>query len=112
MRHLLPEDSAYESVEEIRMAGGRATALSHQLLLLSRTPPIQLKALNLNAVILQVQRMLRSVIGEDIRWDASLSPSLGTVTADIRQIEQILMDLITDAHDSMPTGLHIANRDG
>jgi PAS domain S-box-containing protein len=97
-------DPLYDSVTEIRIAGERAAALSRQLLVLSRKQVVQPKDVNLNDIIVEVERMLGRVIGEDIRLECVLSPCLGSVLADPGQLHQVLMNLAINARDAMPTG--------
>ncbi len=97
-------DPMHDSVTEIRIAGERAAALSRQLLVLSRKQVIQPKDVNLNDIIVEVERMLGRVIGEDIRLECVLSPCLGSVLADPGQLHQVLMNLAINARDAMPTG--------
>lgn len=91
-------------VEEIRRAGLRSRALTHQLLAFSRQQSQQLQILDLNMVITTLERMLRRVIGEDIELATELAPNLGAVRVDPGQIEQVLMNLVVNARDAMPAG--------
>ncbi len=101
----LPADHAlHELVSEIRTAGERAAALSGQLLVLSRKQVVQAREVNLNDIIAEVEKMLGRVIGEDIRLESVLNPSLGCVLADAGQLHQILMNLAVNARDAMPGG--------
>jgi PAS domain S-box-containing protein len=104
LRELLPGDPMHESVSEIRQAGKRATELVKQLLLLSRQQVTQTNEVNLNDIITEVGRMLARVIGEDIRLEFALSPSLGWIMADPGQLHQVLMNLAVNARDAMPGG--------
>ena len=101
---LPPDDALRELVSEIRTAGERAAALSGQLLVLSRKQVVQAREVNLNDIIAEVEKMLGRVIGEDIRLESVLSPSLGCVLADPGQLHQILMNLAVNARDAMPGG--------
>jgi PAS domain S-box-containing protein len=92
------------SVEQIEQAANRAAALTHQLLAFSRRQVLQPKALSLNAVIGDLEKMLRRVIGEDVDMSARLAPNLGTVRADRSQMEQVIMNLVVNARDAMPNG--------
>ena len=104
IQELPPDGASYESATEIRTAGERAAALSAQLLLLSRKQVVQRKEVNLNEIIVEVERMLGRVIGEDIRLESVLSPDLGLVLADPGQLHQVLMNLAVNARDAMPGG--------
>jgi PAS domain S-box-containing protein len=91
-------------IEEIHKAGERAAALTRQLLAFSRKQVLQPRVLDLNDLVVDVQKMLGRLIGEDIQLFTTLSPSLGRVKADPGQIEQILVNLAVDARDAMPDG--------
>ena len=104
LKQLTPADPMHENVTEIRKAGQRAAELVRQLLLLSRKQVIQASEVNLNDIITEVEKMLARVIGEDIRLESVLSPSLGCVLADPGQLHQVLMNLAVNARDAMPGG--------
>jgi PAS domain S-box-containing protein len=91
-------------VEEIRKAGERATSLTRQLLAFSRQQVLRPKALDFNAAVADIDRMLRRLIGEDIDLVTVLKPGLGNVMADPGQIEQVIMNLVVNARDAMPRG--------
>jgi two-component system cell cycle sensor histidine kinase/response regulator CckA len=104
LRKLPQDDPLHEFCSEIRAAGERATTLSGQLLVLSRKRAVQVKTVNLNDVIVEVEKMLGRVIGEDVRLETILSPSLGCVLADDGQLHQVVMNLAVNARDAMPHG--------
>ena len=104
LQQITPEDPIQEPISEIRKAGARAAALSRQLLVLSREQVVRPKVFDLNEVIGEVEKMLGGVLGEDIRIETSLSPSLGSIRADAGQFHQVLMNLIVNARDAMPGG--------
>ena len=94
----------HEAVQEILKAGRRAASLTRQLLAFSRQQVLEPKALNLNDIVVDTERMLRRVVGEDIEFETRFASDLGTVKADPGQIEQILMNLVVNARDAMPEG--------
>ena len=103
--HRLPEYSTLRrDVEEIRKAGDRAAALTHQLLAFSRRQVLQPKVLDLNAVVTNMGQMLRRLVGENVELSTDLSPSLSRVKADPGQIEQVIVNLAINARDAMPDG--------
>ncbi|HXJ78794.1 MAG TPA: PAS domain S-box protein [Candidatus Methylomirabilis sp.] len=101
---LVPDDPKRGDVEEIRAAAQRAAALTRQLLAFSRRQVLQVKVLDLNTVVRTLERMLRRLMGEDVRLELALSADLGAVRADPAQIEQVIMNLAVNARDAMPAG--------
>src|SRR2546425_1680239 len=95
---------ARKNVEQIKKAGRRAATLTRQLLAFSRRQVLQLKVLDLNAVVTNFEAMLQPLIGEDILLEAVLQPRLGLVKVDPGQIEQIILNLTVNARDAMPEG--------
>jgi PAS domain S-box-containing protein len=93
-----------DSVEEIDKAARRAVTLTGQLLAFSRKQVLQLKVLDLNAILADMETMLRRVIGEDIRLVTLPGPDLGRVKADPMQLEQVIMNLAVNARDAMAGG--------
>ena len=91
-------------VEEILNAGKRAAALTTRLLAFSRRQMLQPEIVDPNAIVSNIERMLRSVITEDIEFKGALDPNVGKVKADPNQVEQILINLAANARDAMPHG--------
>jgi len=91
-------------LEEVRRAGQRAAALTRQLLAFSRKEIIQPRVMDLGEVVVDIQTMLRRLIGEDIElvMRPSVEPEL--VKADPGQVEQVVMNLVLNARDAMPHG--------
>ena len=104
MRQLPPADPLRRRVEGIKNAGERAASLTRQLLAFSRKQVLQPKALDLNSVVIETNKMLRRLIGEDIDLLTVLEPSLGQIKADPGQIDQVLINLSVNARDAMPKG--------
>lgn len=104
LKNSLANDAAYESVDQIEKAAGRASALTRQLLTFSRKQSLQLRLLDLNAVIAGIQEFLQRLIGEDIALTVDLDPLLPLVRADSGQVEQALMNLAANARDAMAGG--------
>ncbi len=104
LNQLDANDPLRRNAEEIQKAAERATALTQQLLAFSRKQVLQPKVLDLNAVVTDVEKMLRRLIGEDIELTAVLDLALGRVKADPGQIEQIILNLAVNARDAMPQG--------
>lgn len=90
--------------EEILKAANRAAALTHQLLAFSRRQMSQPRLLDINSVIRDAVKMIGRLIGEDVELTVKLQPGIGTVRADPRQIEQVILNLATNSRDAMPIG--------
>ncbi len=104
LEQLRAGDPLRENLQEIVEAGRRSAALTRQLLAFSRKQTLQPKVFDLNAVILNLQKMLRRLIGEDIELNLPGAREPAPVLADPGQIEQAIMNLVVNARDAMPHG--------
>ncbi len=101
----LPEDHARrKDVEQIRKAADRGAQLTRQLLSFGQTPTLQARALELSSVVASMEGLLQRLVGADIRLRTRLRPGLGEVKMDPTQLEQILVNLVLNARDAMPSG--------
>ncbi|MDD5543213.1 MAG: PAS domain S-box protein [Acidobacteriia bacterium] len=97
-------DPLRKNVQEIIKAGERAAGLTNQLLAFSRKQVLQPVPLNLNAVVSDMDKMLRRLIGEDVELILKLNAKIGSVRADVGQMGQIIMNLAINSRDAMPHG--------
>jgi two-component system cell cycle sensor histidine kinase/response regulator CckA len=88
----------------IQQAADRATTLTRQLLAFSRKQLLELKVVDVNAIVQDMERLLRPLIGENVEFIASLAPDAAHTRADAGQLEQVLMNLVVNAKDAMPSG--------
>ncbi|MCH8745851.1 MAG: PAS domain S-box protein, partial [Chloroflexi bacterium] len=93
-----------DHLQEIKKAADRAANLTGQLLAFSRQQVIEPKVLDLNDVVINLGKMLRRLIGEDIELITLPATELDLVKADPGQIEQVLLNLAVNARDAMPDG--------
>jgi PAS domain S-box-containing protein len=104
LQKLAPSDPSFRRVEQIYEAGKRGASLTEQILAFSRQQIMRLTTLDLNSVVEKFSNMIESLIGEDVTLVRRLDPTLGLVSADAGQIEQVLMNLVVNARDAMPQG--------
>ncbi len=109
----LPRDHAAEGdLAEIERQCQRAAALVRQLLAFARKQPLARRTLSLNEVVLDVESLLRRVIGEHVRFAVELQPDVWAISGDSAQLEQVLMNLCINARDAMPEGGRLTVRTG
>jgi PAS domain S-box-containing protein len=99
-----PGDPLVEDLREIRDAGERAAGLTRQLLAFSRKQILRPVALDVNATIRDMARMLERLIGEDVDLVIACDPDAGHVMVDPSQLEQVIANLAVNARDAMPRG--------
>jgi len=98
------DDRRREDVDEIRKAAQRAAALTRQLLAFSRKQVLEPRSLDVNALVDNMDKMLRPLLGEHIALRAVPAADLHAVRADPNQIEQVILNLAINARDAMPKG--------
>jgi two-component system cell cycle sensor histidine kinase/response regulator CckA len=94
----------HSKVQSIQQAADRAATLTRQLLAFSRKQLLELKVVDVNTVIGDMERLLRPLIGENIELITHLAPDAGHTRADAGQLEQVIMNLVVNAKDAMPEG--------
>jgi len=97
-------DPIHAKIEAIQQAAARATVLTKQLLAFSRKPVLDLKPVDINGVVTDMERLLRPLTGENIELITRLAPDLGRTRADAGQIEHVVMNLVVNSRDAMPKG--------
>ena len=101
---LKSSEELQSKAEAIQQAADRATTLTRQLLAFSRKQLLELKVVDVNAIVSDMERLLRPLIGETIELSTHLKPDVGHTRADAGQLEQVIMNLVVNARDAMPTG--------
>jgi len=99
-----PSDPIHGYAQQIASAVDRAAGLTRQLLAFSRQQVLQARVVNLNTLLHDFERLLRRMVGEDIEMRTIFDPDLGNVRVDPGQMEQVVMNLVTNARDAMPEG--------
>jgi two-component system cell cycle sensor histidine kinase/response regulator CckA len=104
LEQLDKSSDAHRKIQSIQQAADRAATLTRQLLAFSRKQLLELKVVDVNTVIGDMERLLRPLIGENIELITRLSPDTGHTRADAGQLEQVIMNLVVNAKDAMPDG--------
>ncbi len=104
LEQLRENDPLLAKVQAIQQAADRATTLTRQLLAFSRKQLLELKVVDVNAIVADMERLLRPLIGENIDLTTKLASNIGHTRADAGQLEQVIMNLVVNAKDAMPTG--------
>jgi PAS domain S-box-containing protein len=104
LRDLPPESRAVARVEQIQKAAERATSLTRQLLAFSRQQVLQPRPVDVNAVVTDLDQMLRRLLGSDVEIVTSLAAGLAPALVDPSQLQQVVLNLVVNARDAMPQG--------
>jgi two-component system, cell cycle sensor histidine kinase and response regulator CckA len=99
-----PGNRQADSIAQIKSAADRAAGITRQLLAFSRKQVLTPRIINLNDIMLNLDSLLRRLIGEDVEVITMPANDLGSVRADPSQIEHVLMNLALNARDAMPNG--------
>lgn len=98
------ETKPHTYFKRIKEAADRAAGLTRQILAFSRNQVLEMKSSDLNEIVTNFQHMVQRLIGEDINLQLDLTADLPAITADPGQVEQVLMNLVVNGRDAMPTG--------
>ena len=101
---MTPSDPARLEVREIHKAGKRAADLTRQLLLFSRQQAIDPQLVDMNVLLADMGKMLRRILGEDVELIELTTNPIGAVRIDRSSLEAVVMNLVVNARDAMPTG--------
>ncbi len=105
VRDELPEgDPAREDIDEVLAAADRATGLTRQLLLFSRQRSVELQSVDVRDALQQIEKLLRRTIGVDIELVVRIEKGNMTILADPTQLDQVILNLVVNARDAMPSG--------
>lgn len=100
----MPGHPAREGIQAIQQAGERAAALTEQILAFSRKQRPEPTLLNLNTIVVNLEDMIRRLVGEDVTVLNTLGATGRHVKVDPAQMEQVIMNLIVNAQQAMPEG--------
>ncbi len=104
LRELSPGHPMQRHIERIAEAARRGAALTRQLLVFSRKDVVEMKVLDLNSCVAGMAGLLRRLIGEDIELVTRLDPEVGWLRGDETQVQQVAVNLVVHARESMPDG--------
>ncbi len=105
--HMRSDDPLRENVDQILVSADRAAEVTHSLLAFSRKQILNPKPININAMMKRFEKLLSRLIGEDIELSTDFTDKDVISMADAGQIEQVLLNLATNARDAMPHGGHL-----
>lgn len=112
-RECLPADHEVQAdLADVQLAGERATQLTKQLLAFARRQPVSQQPIDLNDRVGTMERMLSRLVGPDVALRVTLGDALWHVRADGPQLEQVLVNVVVNARDAMPSGGRLTIRTG
>ncbi|MBL0173215.1 MAG: response regulator [Gemmatimonadaceae bacterium] len=101
---LSADSDTFRDISEVRALAVRGSDLTRQILTVSRKQVVQVERLDPNEVVRSLDRLLRRIVGAHIDLETRLSDAVGTMRADVSQLEQVLLNLTSNARDAMPDG--------
>lgn len=104
VKEQIPDCRLREPIQQIQKAAARGAGLTRQLLAFSRQQTTQVQVVDLNALVRDLEPMLRRLLTEDIQIALELDPTLNHVKIDPGMIEQVVMNLVVNSSDAMPRG--------
>ncbi|MFZ5861681.1 MAG: response regulator [Nitrospirota bacterium] len=104
LEQMAPDHPVRPYLDEVRKAAKRAASLTSQLLAFGRRQLLEPRVTDLNAIVRDLDRMLRILVGEDIAMEVRLANPLGLVRVDPAQFEHVIVNLVVNARDAMPRG--------
>jgi two-component system cell cycle sensor histidine kinase/response regulator CckA len=104
LEQLEPNSTLHQKALAVQQAADRATTLTRQLLAFSRKQMLELKVVDVNTIVSDIERLLRPLIGENVELTTKLGASRGHTRADAGQLEQVIMNLVVNAKDAMAEG--------
>ncbi len=108
--HLPADDPARKHLREIERVGERGAALARQLLAFSGSQVLKPRPLQINALLVEMEEVLRRLLGDGIELERDLDPDLAWIEADREQLAQVVLNLVTNARDAMPEGGRVTLR--
>ncbi|MBI5141469.1 MAG: response regulator [Nitrospirae bacterium] len=104
LMRLADDHPARRDIQMVIEAGEKAAVLTQQLLAFSRKQVLEMKVIDINAVVDRMSKMLSRMIGEDISLEVAIGSAESRIRADAGQVEQVVMNLAVNARDAMPSG--------
>ena len=101
---LQSSDPLYGDLKAVREAASRARELTLQLLAFGRKQVLEMRNIDLNECLGSIERMLLRVVRENIEMTLSFAENLGPVRADVTQVHQVVLNLVSNAVDALPKG--------